>query len=69
MVQDFRLTAGVMHGYTIASLMEKVITGEVNPTCLISHRMPMSQMEKAYEMFQNAVIHKALKILIVNDIC
>eukprot|EP00091_Calanus_sinicus_P021572 TRINITY_DN644_c0_g1_i1.p1 TRINITY_DN644_c0_g1~~TRINITY_DN644_c0_g1_i1.p1 ORF type:complete len:376 (+),score=113.88 TRINITY_DN644_c0_g1_i1:238-1365(+) len=67
--RNFRLTAGVMHGYTIAGIMEKVIQGEVNPNCLISHKMPMSQMEKAYDMFQHAGMHKALKILIVNDIC
>jgi alcohol dehydrogenase len=66
---NFRLTASLMHGYSIASLMETVIKGEVNPNCLISHKMPMSQMEKAYNMFQYAEFYKTLKILIVNDIC
>ena len=67
--RNFHLSAGVMHGYTIDSIMEKVLMEEVQPSFLISHRMPMSQIEKAYNMFQNADKHQALKILILNDIC
>ena len=58
-----------MHGYSIASLMEKVVKGEVRPNCLTSHRITMSQMEKAYDMFQDAEMYKTLKTLIVNYIC
>jgi len=65
--RNFKMTAGMVHGYTTQSLMDRVLSGEIDACSLISHRMPLSEVEKAYEMFGNAAEHGAIKILLVND--
>jgi len=65
--QNFTLCAGMVHGFTTQMLMDKVITGKIDASGLISHRMKLSEVEMAYKMFSNAAEYNALKILLVND--
>jgi alcohol dehydrogenase len=64
---NFTLTTGMVHTNTIPSLLEKTLSGEINPLNLISHRFKMSDMCKAYYTFSNASKTKSLKVIIEND--
>ena len=66
--RNFTFTAGMMHGFTIPSLMSAVLDGKLNAHRLISHRVKLSEVAHAYEMFSNAGKYEALKILLVNDL-
>jgi len=66
--RNFRMSAGLVHGYTIQSLMDRVMQGKLDAQRLISHRMKLSEMEKCYEMFTKAEEYQSLKILITNDL-
>ena len=49
-------------------LMEGVLKGNINAQRLISHKLYMSEVEQAYDMFKNAGQFSAMKILIENDL-
>lgn len=70
--RNFKLTAGMVHGYTIKKLMKRLedagessdLTVAVNK--LISHTWKLSQIEEAYELFGSRR-DGALKMLLTND--
>ena len=64
---NFKLSAGLVHGFTIADLMDDVAMGSIESDQLISHKMGMSQMQDAYHVFSNASKTGSLKVLISND--
>ncbi|XP_063690950.1 uncharacterized protein LOC134823418 [Bolinopsis microptera] len=66
--RNFRFSAGLVHGYTIPSLVHKVLNEEIPAHKLISHKVPMSQISQAYDLFSNAARHKTLKVLLENDL-
>jgi len=65
--KNFKMSAGLVHGYSTPMLIERILNGKLPARKLISHRLPMSQMEKAYHMFTNAGKYETLKILLEND--
>jgi alcohol dehydrogenase len=48
--------------------MDAVQSGRIHPERLISHRLTLGEAEKAYAIFGNAAEHRALKVLIHNDL-
>jgi len=64
--RNFKMTAGMVHGYTINTLMEKINSGDLKAELLISHHWKLSEIEKAYELFESRK-HGALKMLLTND--
>lgn len=66
--KNFTLTAGLVHTTTIPYFMEQFQQGKLDPTLLISHRLGLSEMMKAYEIFSHAGDHQALKVLMTNDL-
>ncbi len=66
--RNFTLTAGLVHTSSIPTLMDRVMSGAINPKLLINQAFKLSEMERAYEVFGNASKYKALKVLIENDI-
>lgn len=66
--KNFTLTAGLVHTTTIPMLMKAVQSGKINPKKLISHHFKLSEMERAYDVFGNAAHHKALKVMMTNEI-
>jgi len=65
--RNFSFTAGLVHGYTTTRLFNMIVNGELDPSSLITHRMKMSDLETAYKQFKDAGEHKAIKILLEND--
>ena len=66
--KNFTMTAGLVHTTTIPMLMKGVLSNRIHPKRLISHHFKMSEMLQAYETFTNAAQHRALKVMITNDI-
>jgi alcohol dehydrogenase len=66
--KNFTMTAGLVHTTTIPMLMKLVQSGRLEPRQLISHNFNLSDIDKAYTCFANAADHKALKVIITNDI-
>merc|ERR1712187_932565 len=64
--RNFKMTAGMVHGYSIPNLMRKLEEGSLKADKLISHYFKLSQMEEAYALF-NSRKDGALKMLITND--
>lgn len=64
--RNFKLTAGMVHGFSIENLMKKIEEGKLHAEKLISHRWKMSEMEKAYALFESRK-DGALKMLLEND--
>eukprot|EP00927_Polykrikos_kofoidii_P087183 TRINITY_DN9975_c0_g5_i1.p1 TRINITY_DN9975_c0_g5~~TRINITY_DN9975_c0_g5_i1.p1 ORF type:complete len:452 (+),score=92.09 TRINITY_DN9975_c0_g5_i1:61-1356(+) len=64
--RNFKMTAGMVHGFSIAELMRKVEEGSLRADKLISHYGNLCQIEEAYSLF-NSRMDGALKMLLVND--
>ena len=62
------LNSGLVHGYTIPMLMKLVMDGSLPANQLISHKLPISQVEHAYDLFENAAQHDTLKVILYNDL-
>jgi len=66
---NFKVTSGSVHGYSIPYLMKKILKGELDTTSLmISHKLPMSQLHLAYQMFNDAFDFNTVKVLLTNDL-
>merc|ERR1712113_1055601 len=64
--RNFKMTAGMVHGYSIPELMERVESGSLRADLQISHRWKLSQIEDAYALFESRR-DGALKMLLCND--
>jgi len=64
--RNFKMTAGMVHGYSIPDLMSRVESGSLQAGLLISHHWKLSQIEEAYALFSSRK-DKALKMLLCND--
>ena len=49
-------------------LMKLVMDGSLPANQLISHKLPISQVEHAYDLFENAAQHDTLKVILYNDL-
>lgn len=64
--RNFKMTAGMVHGYSIPDLRDKVESGGLQADKLISHHWKLSQIEEAYALFDSRK-DGALKMLLCND--
>merc|ERR1712039_778063 len=64
--RNFKMTAGMVHGYSIPELMRRVEDGTLKADLLISHHWKLSQIEEAYALFDSRK-DGALKMLLCND--
>jgi len=63
--RNFKMTAGMVHCYSITDLMNKIGEGELPAEKLISHYWDLDKIEDAYDMFDHRK-DGALKQLITN---
>merc|ERR1711970_1112824 len=63
--KNFKMTAGLVHGYTTQMLIDKIVDRSLPAERLITHRMKMSQVEDAYKVFRSGI--NCLKIVLVAD--
>lgn len=64
--RNFKMTAGMVHGYSIPELMQRVESGNLRADLLISHHWKLSEVEQAYALFDSRK-DGALKMLLCND--
>lgn len=62
--RNFKMTAGLVHTYSIPLLIRQIRSGRLDPHRLISHRFSLGELESAYHTFNNAAESHALKVII-----
>ncbi|WP_157693605.1 hypothetical protein [Opitutus sp. GAS368] len=51
---------------TTPRLLQTVTTGKLQPRRLITHRFPLDDIMRAYDVFANAAHEKTLKVVLIN---
>jgi alcohol dehydrogenase len=62
--QNITLTTRLVDTATTTMLLKTVVAKTLHPEHLITHRFPMSDIDRAYETFGNAAKTQALKVII-----
>lgn len=66
-IKNITVTTGLVSTYSTPMLLNTVIGEKVKPEQLVSHRFPLHDMLKAYDVFSNASEEEAIKIILEND--
>ncbi|QPG73144.1 hypothetical protein FOA43_000450 [Brettanomyces nanus] len=66
-VMNINISTGLVCGHSTKDLLRKVVSGELDPSSLITHRFKLNEIEKAYDVFSNASETDAIKMLLIND--
>jgi alcohol dehydrogenase len=64
--RNISLTTRLVDTATTPMLLKVVRSGKLQPSRLVSHRFPMSDIMKAYDTFGNAGKEGALKVILTN---
>lgn len=62
--KQITITTGIPSALTVPQLMKAIAAGTLDGTTMISHRLPMSEMVEAYDIFKNAATTNALKVVL-----
>lgn len=65
--QNIAITTRLVDTATTSMLLRTVQSKKLDPKLLITHRFPLSDIMKAYDVFQHASKEKALKVILTND--
>lgn len=65
---DVTLTTRLVDGGSTPMLLWMVAAGRIAPKALVSHQLPMSEILRAYDMFEHAAEHGALKVVLSADV-
>ncbi|MCV7419489.1 alcohol dehydrogenase catalytic domain-containing protein [Mycobacterium yunnanensis] len=63
-IKNITLTTGLVNGTTVGTLLELLAHGKIDAAAFGTHSFQLDQMVDAYEVFANADIHDALKVVI-----
>ncbi|MGV2545060.1 UNVERIFIED_CONTAM: zinc-binding dehydrogenase, partial [Acinetobacter lwoffii] len=67
-IKNINVSTGLVSGNTTEELLEALKSKIIQPEQLVTHYSKLSDIENAYDLFRNATDHKAIKLLIENDI-
>lgn len=67
-IKNINVTTGLVPSNTTEELLEALKSKIIQPEQLVTHYSKLSDIEHAYDLFRNATDHKAIKLLIENDI-
>lgn len=67
-IKNINVTIGLVPANTTEELLEALKSKIIQPEQLVTHYSKLSDIEHAYDLFRNATDHKAIKLLIENDI-
>jgi len=67
-IKNINITTGLVSANTTEELLEALKSKIIQPEQLVTHYSKLSDIENAYDLFRNATDHKAIKLLIENDI-
>ncbi len=65
--QNIAITTRLVDTVTTSMLLKTVQSKKLDPKLLITHRFKLSDIIKAYDVFQHAAKEKALKVILTND--
>lgn len=65
--RNVTIRMGVVNTHTIPVLLKMIKSGKLDPTTLVTHRLPLSQIAMAYDIFKRAAEERALKIVLSNE--
>jgi alcohol dehydrogenase len=65
--RNIALTTRLVDTVTTPMLLKVVKSGRLQPQKLVTHRFPMNDVMKAYDVFANAAREGALKVVLKND--
>lgn len=65
--KNITITTRLVDTITTPLLLKAVQSAKINPNQLITHHFKLSEIEAAYETFQNADREKALKVILTNE--
>jgi len=65
--KNITITTRLVDTVTTPMLLKTVRSGKLNPSLLITHRFPLSDIIKAYDTFQYAAKEKSLKVILVAE--
>jgi alcohol dehydrogenase len=63
-IQNITLTTGLVDTYSTPMLLKTVAAGKIDPKLLVTHRFPLSDIMKAYDVFGNAAKEGAMKVIL-----
>ncbi|GMG21297.1 unnamed protein product [Ambrosiozyma monospora] len=64
---NINISTGLVSANSVVELMEKVVSGALDPSPLITHHFKLSEIEKAYDIFRRATDTGAIKMAITPD--
>lgn len=67
-IKNINITTGLVSANTTEELLEALKSKIIQPEQLVTHYSKLSDIDNAYDLFRNATDHKAIKLLIENDI-
>ena len=65
--RNITITTRLVDTVTTPMLLKTVSSGKLNPSLLITHRFPLSDIIRAYDVFGHAAKEKTLKVILVNE--
>jgi len=63
-IRNVTITTGLVNTNTTPMLLKTIESGKLNPEKLITHHFKLSEIEKAYKVFENPVIEQTMKVII-----
>jgi alcohol dehydrogenase len=66
-IQNITLTMGLVNTNSTPMLLKTVEAKKLQPEQLITHRFPLNEIMKAYDVFVNAAKEQAIKMIMSND--
>eukprot|EP00470_Lotharella_oceanica_P002204 CAMPEP_0170171536 /NCGR_PEP_ID=MMETSP0040_2-20121228/4699_1 /TAXON_ID=641309 /ORGANISM="Lotharella oceanica, Strain CCMP622" /LENGTH=389 /DNA_ID=CAMNT_0010411653 /DNA_START=307 /DNA_END=1476 /DNA_ORIENTATION=- len=67
--KNVSIHTGNVHGYTMQAFVEKIVSGAIDASKLISHNAyGLEDIEEAYEFFGNANATHSLKVILTNNL-
>jgi alcohol dehydrogenase len=67
-IKEVTITTGIPNHRTAHVLINAIASGRLDPQLLTTHRYPLSEIEKAYQVFANPESTGAMKVLLNNTV-
>jgi len=67
-IKEVTITTGIPNHRTAHVLINAIASGRLDPQLLTTHRYPLSEIEKAYQVFANPESTGAIKVLLNNTV-
>lgn len=66
-IHNITLTTGLVSTNSTPMLLKSVVSNKLEPQKLITHRFPLNEIMKGYEVFANAAKEQAIKVIFTNE--